>query len=142
MDERAQNSRGVPRPRILLVEDEPGVRRSLQLLLQAQGFDVRAYATASTLLADRTALGSTCLVTDYRLEDMTGTAMVAALRERGWGGVAILITAFPSAQVAAEARAAGVAATIEKPFREHALVDAVLECLAGTAPKSWRSGQG
>src|SRR3546814_15865794 len=40
------------RPRLLLLEDDAGVRRSLQLLLRARGFDVRAYAAGAALLAD------------------------------------------------------------------------------------------
>lgn len=111
--------------RILLVEDEPGVRRSLQLLLQANGFDVRAYATGKTLLADQNALDATCLVADYRMSDCDGIETLRQLRKKGWSGHALLITAFPSADLTARARQAGFDAVFEKPLRQHILVRAV-----------------
>src|SRR4051794_17987563 len=40
------------RPRVLIVENDAGVRRSMLLLLQARGFDVRAYPAGQPLLAD------------------------------------------------------------------------------------------
>ena len=111
--------------RILLVEDEPGVRRSLQLLLQANGFDVRAYATGTTLLADRNALDATCLVADYRMGDCDGIETLHRLREKGWSSPALLITAFPSADLATRADEAGFDAVLEKPLRQHVLVRTV-----------------
>ncbi|PZU57983.1 MAG: response regulator [Sphingobium sp.] len=117
------------RPRIVLVEDDAGVRRSLQLVLQARGLDVRSYATAAAVLGDPAALDAACLVTDYALGETTGTTLAQTLRARGWHGPAILITAFPSPALTAEASAAGIARVLEKPFQEHALIDAVLSSL-------------
>jgi len=111
--------------RILLVEDDPGVRRSLQLLLQANGFDVRAYASGSTLLADDTTLDATCLVADYRMSDCDGVDTLVKLRAKGWAGPAILITGFPSADLTDRAKQAGFAAIFEKPLRHRGVVQAV-----------------
>ncbi|ARR53410.1 response regulator [Rhizorhabdus wittichii DC-6] len=111
--------------RILLVEDDPGVRRSLQLLLQANGFDVRAYASGTTLLADPAALEATCLVADYRMGDCDGVETLQQLRAKGWAGPALLITAFPSGDLTSRAREAGFGAILEKPLRRHVLVRAV-----------------
>ena len=51
-------------PRILLVEDDDAVRRSLQLLLVAQGYDVRAYRSGKGLAEDPEALKAACLLAD------------------------------------------------------------------------------
>ncbi|WP_321163640.1 MULTISPECIES: response regulator transcription factor [unclassified Sphingomonas] len=111
--------------RLLLVEDDPGVRRSLQLLLQANGFDVRAYASGAALLADQTALDASCLIADYRMSDFDGVDTLTALRAKGWAGPAILITAFPSSDLCASAKDAGFEEIFEKPLRRHVLVKAV-----------------
>jgi len=111
--------------RILLVEDDAAVRRSLQLLLQANGFDVRAYANGATLLAEATAIEAACLVADYRISDCDGFDILVRLRELGWHGPAVLITGFPSAGVTSAARGAGFDAVFEKPLRQHALVKTV-----------------
>jgi len=123
-----------PRQRILLVEDDAGVRRSLQLLLQARGLDVRAYATGDALLLDPTAREAAGLVADYRMNGLDGLDVLARLRERGWPGRALLITAFPSAELAARAKALGYDAVIEKPFRQNSLADAMVGMLAHPAP--------
>ena len=120
------------RPRLLLVEDDAGVRRSLQLLLRARGFDVRAYATAGALLADPLAQDACCVVADYRLEETDGIEVLSRLRAEGWSGPAVLITAFPSADLSERALAHGFSRVLEKPFREHALGDAVAQ-LTGTS---------
>lgn len=109
------------RPRILLVEDDAGVRRSLQLLFRARGFDVLAYAAGAALLADPTARDACCFIADYRLDETDGIEVLRHLRESGWSGPAVLITAFPSADLTERALAHGFSQVLEKPFREHVL---------------------
>lgn len=122
-DLRSGSEKG--RPRLLLVEDDAGVRRSLQLLLQAKGFDVRAYATGAALLADASADGARLFVADYSMDDLDGIEVLSRLRARGWTGPAVLITAYPSPALDARARAKGFDIVLEKPFRDHVLVDTV-----------------
>lgn len=114
------------RPRLLLVEDDAGVRRSLQLLLRARGFDVRAYSAGAALLADPLADSAGCFVADYSMDDLDGLEVLSRLRSRGWTGPAVLITAFPTADLRERALASGFDEVLEKPFREHALGDTVV----------------
>lgn len=113
------------RPRILLVEDDSAVRRSLQLLLQARGWDVRAHASGATMLEDPAWRQAACMVADYQLAGLDGFEVLARLRAKGWAGPAVLITAYPSAELTDRAAAGGFAQVIEKPFREGAVADAV-----------------
>jgi len=110
------------RPTILLVEDHPGVRRSLQLLLRAQGYQVKAYLDGQSLLNEAQNLGAACLIADYRLANMDGLAVLTILRARGWDGPAILITAFPSPDLAEKAHAAGFDLVLEKPLHPRVLI--------------------
>lgn len=84
------------RPRVLLVEDDSAVRRSLQLILQARGYDVRAFSSGALALADPSAIEAACLVTDYRMAGMSGLDLLRGLRAVGWRRPAILITAHRS----------------------------------------------
>jgi len=118
------------RPQLLLVEDDPAVRRSMQLLLQAQGYVVRAYASGQALIADESIASAACFIADYRLEHMDGISVLTTLRERGWQGPAILVTAFPSAELYDRAHAAGFTCIFDKPLRQHELVDAVSRLLS------------
>jgi len=113
------------RPCLLLVEDDDGVRRSLQLLLQGLGFDVRSFASARPALLDFASTEAEYLVIDYMLADFDGIAFLRQLRDRGWQGIAVLITAFSSSGVREVAREAGFAEILDKPFRDNALVAAL-----------------
>lgn len=113
------------RPKLLLVEDDDGVRRGLQLLLSGQGFDVNAFASARAALADPAIRTAHCLVSDYVLADGDGIELITALRAEGWRGTAVLITAFASPELRVAASAAGFGALLDKPFRDDDLLRAL-----------------
>lgn len=121
------------RPQIALLEDDPGVRRSLQLLLRGRGFDVKAFGSAASLLADPEVATAACLVIDYRLPALDGITVLESLRARDWTGPAILMTAFGSAEITRRAKSAGFCEVFDKPFKEHILV-ATLERLTTSGP--------
>jgi FixJ family two-component response regulator len=116
------------RHQIVLLEDDNGVRRSLQLLLQGRGFDVKAFGSAEPLLADPEFAEADCLIADYRLAASNGIDVLQSLRQGGWMKPAVLITAFGSAELAARALAAGFSDVFEKPLKDH-LLTAALERL-------------
>ncbi|MET4897413.1 response regulator [Sphingomonadaceae bacterium jetA1] len=114
--------------RALLVEDDAGVRRSLQLLLHWRGFDVRSHAGAASLLASDDAAAADILIADYRLPDGNGVDLLHRLIERGWSGRSILITAYADAALRQAAQDGGFHTVLEKPLRPQVLIAA----LAGT----------
>ena len=111
--------------RVLLVEDDEGVRRSLHLMLRGRGFDVRSYAAAAPLLADPTIKEARCLIADFRLPDSDGVAVRRGLGELGWQGRSVMITAYPSEPLREQALAAGYDAVLDKPVRQHELIGAL-----------------
>jgi FixJ family two-component response regulator len=130
-NEKAMGPPTTGRPKVLLVEDDAGVRRSVQLLLRARGFEVRAYSSGAALLADEASRDAQCFVADYRMGDLDGLAVHAALLADGWRGPAILITAYPAADLKERAKAQGFNAVVEKPFREYALGEIVSRLING-----------
>jgi len=114
------------RPPLILVEDDDALRRGLQLLLQGQGFDVRAFALASSALDHGRASAPGYLVVDYRLAEDDGIALLRTMRAEGWSGVAVLITAYPTPEVRTSAAEVGFAAVLDKPFRDNDLLRALL----------------
>lgn len=118
------------RSMILLLEDDNAVRRSLQLLLQGRGFDVKAYADASALLADPEAMKAGCLLADYRLSTSDGIRVLETLRTKGWTKPAILMTAFGSDELMERADLAGFAEVLEKPFRDHGVMAALTRAMS------------
>ncbi|PLR28646.1 response regulator [Caulobacter zeae] len=121
------------RPRLLLVDDDAGARRALQLLLSGRGIEVRAYGAAADLLADPTALDASILVADYRMPGADGLDVLARLRERRWAGRALLITGYPEPGLRAKAQALGYERVLEKPLADAALLKAVDVLMSGPA---------
>jgi FixJ family two-component response regulator len=118
------------RPKIIIVEDDHPVRRSTQLLLQAQGYSVKAFSTGVALLADDASLDASCLISDYLLEEMDGIGLLLALRERGWMAPAILITGLWTPQLVEEAKAAGFSEVLQKPLKPRALIRIVARLIS------------
>lgn len=110
---------------VVVLDDDPGSRRSMQLLLQGRGFRVRSFASPEQLIADVKEHDPACLVSDYRMAGFDGLEVLAVLREAGWRGKAILVTAFGTPGLVQSARASGFAAVLDKPFKESELVNAV-----------------
>jgi FixJ family two-component response regulator len=120
----------IERPRVLLVEDDSGVRRSIQLLLQARGYDVKAFSSAAQALADPASTDAACLVTDYRMDSMDGAELLRKLRATGWSRPAFLITAFRPGFLAAREDESCFDAILEKPLLDHRLL-AYIDCATG-----------
>jgi FixJ family two-component response regulator len=91
---------------------------------------VRSYASGAALLADRSTRDAACIVTDYAMPDIDGMALLREMRADGWGGPAILITAYHSHSLRERAVIDGFAEVIEKPLADRLLTDTVAR-LAG-----------
>jgi two-component system CheB/CheR fusion protein len=91
---------GAPR-RILLVEDEPGVRNAMRMLLKIEGYEVTPVAGADEASALMEAGRFDLLVTDYHLEGgRTGTQVIEMARARlGPEFNAILVTGDTSSAI-------------------------------------------
>lgn len=109
--------------RLLLIEDDAGVRRSLQLLLHGQRFEVHAFSSAGPALAEMAFWQPTHAVIDYYLPDGDGIGALRALHANGWTGTAVLITAFDTQDLRQKAADAGFVAVLSKPFADSKLVE-------------------
>ena len=116
-------------PSVLLVEDDDAVRRSLQLLLHARGYDVRAHPSATGLARDKSALGCDCLIADLMMPQTDAIQLLGELREQGWHGKAILISGFLDPNWQKKAAAAGYDAVLSKPISDSVLVRTVAALL-------------
>ena len=82
--EAARESPSARRPRVLLVEDDPGVRDATRMLLSVEGYRVRAVASGEEALRNAHEEGAPdLLITDYHLgAGELGTEVIATLRDK------------------------------------------------------------
>ncbi len=102
--------------RVLVVDDEPAIRRFLRTSLDSQGFDVVEAADAQTALAQMARGSIDVLVLDLGLPDMDGLDVIRTLREQG-SSVPIIVLSSRSDEVA-KVRALDLGADdyVTKPF--------------------------
>ena len=79
--------------KIVIVDDEETIRKTFSLILSQQ-YRVSLAKDAAEALARFRGAGIDLMIIDYRLPDMTGIDLVAALRKNGYRGDVILISAF------------------------------------------------
>ncbi len=117
---------------ILLVEDEPSVRNAMKLLLEMDGYEVTAAASAGDALPLLRREYFDLIVTDYHLEGgRTGTEVISAARENyGLLVKAILVTGDTSAAVR-EMQADAQLRITSKPINSEELLAQVRALLAG-----------
>ena len=78
--------------KIVIVDDEESIRKTFFLILNKQ-YRVYLAKDAEEALARFKGPTVDLLIVDYRLPDMNGVELVARLREQGFRGEAILISA-------------------------------------------------
>jgi len=118
---------------ILLVEDEPGVRNAMRMLLRLEGYRVTVAASYEDALGRlRDGTDYDLVVTDYHLEGgRTGSQVIAAAREiHGDSFKAILVTGDTSSAVREMQGDASLRIT-SKPINSDELLALVRDLLAG-----------
>ena len=102
------------------------------------GFGVQIFASAVEFLASPNAAGSSCIISDVQMPQMTGIELYKHLTELGYAIPTILITAYPSEAARDCALADGVICYLSKPFDNNALI----ECLRRAVPSLMKSAPG
>lgn len=119
-------------PRLVLVEDDEDVRKSLTLVLRGRGFSLDVFDSGLHLLASGHMPCADCFLIDYKMPKIDGIALLEKLREYGLRKPALLITGFFSNDLCATARSAGFSDIMEKPTNADKLVKTINKLIAPT----------
>ncbi|MER3421735.1 MAG: DNA-binding response regulator [Chloroflexota bacterium] len=101
--------------RILVVEDEPQMLRSLRLILAGHGYDVVTATTGQTALAEAARRLPDLVLLDLMLPDLDGREVCRQLRERSSVPI-IVLSARGEEQTKVEALDLGADDYLTKPF--------------------------
>ena len=104
------------RARILVVDDDESIRRTITSILEEKGYTVdTAENGKEAIRKSKTKFYNLALI-DIRLPDMEGTKLLTAMKETTPKMVKIIVTGYPSLHNAVEAVNRGADAYVLKPF--------------------------
>ena len=111
--------------RVLVVDDDPGVRYTLREILETEGLAVDEAADGEEALRKLDASGHALVVTDLRMPRLDGMALLKAIAGRAPAPRVVLVTAHGSERQAVEAMKAGAFDYFRKPFEPEELLAVV-----------------
>jgi FixJ family two-component response regulator len=110
---------------VFVIDDDPGVRDSIALMLGLAGFRTSLFGDAEAFLAAHRPDWAGCVVADLRLPRMSGVELQAELLARGCTLPVVIITAHGDVPVARAAFHARAVDFLEKPFDDMQLRSAI-----------------
>ncbi|MGD0966045.1 MAG: response regulator [Candidatus Acidiferrales bacterium] len=112
-------------PTVFIVDDDRGMRRAIQDLVESVGLRAESFATGEEFLKRQRSSGPSCLVLDVRLPQMNGLDFQHRLAETGLHIPIIFITAHGDIPMSVRALKSGAVEFLTKPFRDQDLLDAI-----------------
>jgi CheY-like chemotaxis protein len=113
--------------RILVADDDDGVRSVLRDALRQDGYEVDAVCNGRQVLASMARHRPALLVLDLNMPQLDGPALVRTLRDQTrWGGVPLVVLSGASDAVEIATKL-GARACVRKPFDLNRLLLAVEE---------------
>jgi FixJ family two-component response regulator len=112
-------------PTVFIIDDDTGIRQSIQDLLESVGLHSESFASAQEFLARERGEGPSCMILDVRLPGISGLDLQHELRRARVNIPIIFISAHADVPMTVKAMKSGAAEFLTKPFRDQELLDAV-----------------
>src|SRR5438105_10223802 len=107
----------MPDTRVLVVDDERSMRELLAIMLRQAGHDVTVADGGTAAIEALNSDAFDLVITDLRMREVDGLAVLRAAKEHSPETVVVVITAFASTETAVEAMKLGAYDYITKPFK-------------------------
>jgi len=114
---------------VFVIDDDAGVRASIQGLLKSVGLQVECFETAEQFLERKPVDGPSCLILDVNLPGISGMHFQQQLREVGLQIPIVFLTAHGDIPMAVKATKLGAVEFLTKPVRKPYLLDAIERAL-------------
>lgn len=113
-----------------LVDDDGALREALSFLLRSRGVAVSNYGSAEAFLESFNHAMRGCIVTDVRMQGLSGLEMFDRLEALHCRLPAIVLTGHGNVAMAVNSLQKGVRDFVEKPFNTNNLVDKIIAAIA------------
>ena len=117
-------------PTVLVIDDDAGIRASIQALLKSVGLRSEGFETAEKFLQRKPSDGPSCLILDVSLPGISGLEFQQQLRNMGLQTPIIFITGHADIPMTVKAMKSGAMEFLTKPFGDQELLDAIQHALA------------
>jgi DNA-binding NtrC family response regulator len=107
--------------KVLFVDDDPEMRQLIVEFFQAQGYSVAAAVSGKDAMSQMASFDFDVVITDLRMQEMDGLALLREIHIQNPALPVILITAFGSIETAVEAIKEGASNFVPKPFKMQTL---------------------
>ena len=115
-------------PFVFVVDDDPSIRESLNLLLSSAGYGVKTFGSSKEFLeSERDSPGPACLVLDIKMPGLSGLDLQKELKSRNYDIPIIFITGHGDIPMSVQAMKKGAVDFLPKPFDDGELLGAVNE---------------
>jgi RNA polymerase sigma factor (sigma-70 family) len=118
-----------PKAVVYIVEDDASFRKSMERLIRPSGYDVVAFESANSFLAQESIRHPGCLLLDVRLPDIDGLRLQQKIIERGINLPIIFMTGHGTIPMSVQAMKNGAIDFLPKPFQTEDLLNAVVKAL-------------
>jgi len=116
-------------PIVFVVDDDSSVRQSLELLIEAAGWQAETYASAEEFLARPRATVPSCLILDVTLPDLTGLDLQRRMAVDRSDMPIIFTTGHSDVRTSVQAMKAGAIDFLTRPCGDEALLGAIRHAL-------------
>jgi FixJ family two-component response regulator len=120
---------GADAPTVFVVDDDDGVRASIQGLLKSAKLRCASFGTAEEFLRGKLSDGPSCLVLDVGLPGVNGLDFQRQLADAGIQIPIIFITGHGDIPMTVKAMKSGAVEFLTKPFLDQDLLDAIHQAL-------------
>jgi FixJ family two-component response regulator len=110
---------------VFIIDDDTSVRKSIERLMRAAGFQVQSFATAEEFLDTHHPDIPSCLILDVCLPGSTGLDLQRRLSELKVYIPIVFISGHADVPISVEAMKGGAVDFLQKPYRTRNLLDSV-----------------
>jgi FixJ family two-component response regulator len=118
-------------PTVFIIDDDAGVRASLQALMKSADLRSECFESAEQFLERKPPDAPSCLILDVGLPGINGLDFQQQLRNTGLQIPIIFVTGHGDIPMSVKAMKSGAVEFLTKPLKRHALLDAIQQALAG-----------
>ncbi len=121
--------------RILVVDDEPGIREAIRMMLVYAGHEVASASSAPEALAIMEKRRFDLVLTDFWMPDMKGDEFAAIIKERDPNQPVVMVTAYAEMlPTSGDSGRRNIDRLLPKPFTLEELCQTVAELVVRESP--------